>query len=162
MDLSAMTREAGRAQQSALREDPEAEADKEVLRLGVEKEETESSDDNTTQYSIHPPFEFPYFLLLQGYSHRQVSPLLVYLEFSQVDDDVCSPVRVKRYSTLLQLYLSCQTARTSLIFSEWSRELKHGGAFGPTDPFRLRLSRLCRSTSLLLTGKPGEDERICC
>ncbi|XP_078808021.1 ras-associating and dilute domain-containing protein-like isoform X2 [Oryzias latipes] len=77
MDLSAMTREAGRAQQSALREDPEAEADKEVLRLGVEKEETESSDDNTTQYSIHPPFEFPYFLLLQGYSHRQ--DFIIYL-----------------------------------------------------------------------------------
>ncbi|KAM8844873.1 ras-associating and dilute domain-containing protein-like isoform 2-T2 [Spinachia spinachia] len=71
MDLSAMGREAGRAAQSALREDPEAEADKEVLRLGMEKEETESSDDNTTQYSIHPPFDFPYFLLLQGYSHRQ-------------------------------------------------------------------------------------------
>uniref|UniRef100_A0A3B4ZDC8 Ras-associating and dilute domain-containing protein-like n=1 Tax=Stegastes partitus TaxID=144197 RepID=A0A3B4ZDC8_9TELE len=71
MDLSAMGKEASRAQQSALREDPEAEADKEVLRLGMEKEETESSDDNTTQYSIHPPFDFPYFLLLQGYSHRQ-------------------------------------------------------------------------------------------
>lgn len=73
MDLLAMGREAGRARQSpALREDPEAEADKEVLRLGQEKEETESSDDNATQYSIHPPFDFPYFLLLQGYSHRQV------------------------------------------------------------------------------------------
>uniref|UniRef100_A0A672Y4E8 Si:ch73-281f12.4 n=1 Tax=Sphaeramia orbicularis TaxID=375764 RepID=A0A672Y4E8_9TELE len=71
MDLSAMGKEANRARQSALREDPEAEADKEVLRLGMEKEETESSDDNTTQYSIHPPFDFPYFLLLQGYSHRQ-------------------------------------------------------------------------------------------
>ncbi|KAM4530933.1 ras-associating and dilute domain-containing protein-like isoform 2-T2 [Odontesthes bonariensis] len=71
MDLSAMGKEASRAQQSALREDPEAEADKEVLCLGMEKEETESSDDNTTQYSIHPPFDFPYFLLLQGYSHRQ-------------------------------------------------------------------------------------------
>ncbi|XP_041813697.1 RA_Radil_like and Myo5p-like_CBD_Rasip1 domain-containing protein [Chelmon rostratus] len=71
MDLSAMGKEASRARQSALREDPEAEADKEVLRLGMEKEETESSDDNTTQYSIHPPFDFPYFLLLQGYSHRQ-------------------------------------------------------------------------------------------
>ncbi|XP_078125387.1 ras-associating and dilute domain-containing protein-like isoform X2 [Sander vitreus] len=71
MDLSAMGKEASRAQQSAHREDPEAEADKEVLRLGMEKEETESSDDNTTQYSIHPPFDFPYFLLLQGYSHRQ-------------------------------------------------------------------------------------------
>ncbi|KAF6716827.1 Ras-associating and dilute domain-containing protein [Oryzias melastigma] len=77
MDLSAMTKEAGRAQQSALREDPEAEADKEVLRLGMEKEETESSDDNTTQYSIHPPFDFPYFLLLQGYSHRQ--DFIIYL-----------------------------------------------------------------------------------
>lgn len=72
MDLSAMGKEASRARQGALREDPEAEADKEVLRLGMEKEETESSDDNTTQYSIHPPFDFPYFLLLQGYSHRQV------------------------------------------------------------------------------------------
>lgn len=72
MDLSAMGKEASRARQSALREDPEAEADKEVLRLGMEKEETESSDDNTTQYSIHPPFDFPYFLLLQGYNHRQV------------------------------------------------------------------------------------------
>uniref|UniRef100_UPI003AAF763C ras-associating and dilute domain-containing protein-like isoform X2 n=1 Tax=Centroberyx gerrardi TaxID=166262 RepID=UPI003AAF763C len=71
MDLSAMGREASRLQQGPLREDPEAEADKEVLRLGMEKEETESSDDNTTQYSIHPPFDFPYFLLLQGYSHRQ-------------------------------------------------------------------------------------------
>ncbi|XP_075999150.1 ras-associating and dilute domain-containing protein-like [Genypterus blacodes] len=71
MDLSAMGKEAGRVQRSPLREDPEAEADKEVLRLGMEKEETESSDDNTTQYSIHPPFDFPYFLLLQGYSHRQ-------------------------------------------------------------------------------------------
>uniref|UniRef100_A0A3Q2PME1 Ras association and DIL domains 2a n=1 Tax=Fundulus heteroclitus TaxID=8078 RepID=A0A3Q2PME1_FUNHE len=71
MDLSAMGKEASRAQRSALREDPEAEADKEVLRLGMEKEETESSDDNTTQYSIHPPFDFPYFLLLQGYNHRQ-------------------------------------------------------------------------------------------
>lgn len=53
-------------------EAPEAEADKEALQLGAEKEETESSDDNTTQYSIHPPFDFPYFLLLQGYNHRQV------------------------------------------------------------------------------------------
>uniref|UniRef100_A0A3Q1K9D0 Uncharacterized protein n=1 Tax=Anabas testudineus TaxID=64144 RepID=A0A3Q1K9D0_ANATE len=70
MDLSAMEK-ASRAQQSVLREDPEAEADKEVLRIGMEKEETESSDDNTTQYSIHPPFDFPYFLLLQGYNHRQ-------------------------------------------------------------------------------------------
>ena len=72
MDLSAMGKEASRAQQSALREDPEAEADKEVLRLGMEKEETESSDDNTTQYSIHPPLDCPYLLLLQGCSPSQV------------------------------------------------------------------------------------------
>lgn len=72
MDLMSMGKEASRAQQGALREDPEAEADKEALQLGTEKEETESSDDNTTQYSIHPPFDFPYFLLLQGYNHRQV------------------------------------------------------------------------------------------
>uniref|UniRef100_A0A3B3TRR0 Ras association and DIL domains 2a n=1 Tax=Poecilia latipinna TaxID=48699 RepID=A0A3B3TRR0_9TELE len=71
MDLSATEREAGRAQRSAVRENPEAEADTKVLRLGLEKEETESSDDNATQYSIHPPFDFPYFLLLQGYDHRQ-------------------------------------------------------------------------------------------
>lgn len=72
MDLSATEREAGRAQRITVRENPEAEADTEVLRLGLEKEETESSDDNATQYSIHPPFDFPYFLLLQGYDHRQV------------------------------------------------------------------------------------------
>lgn len=78
MDLSAMGKEAHRAQQSTLREDLEVEADKEGLRLGMEKEETESSDDNTTQYSIHPPFDFPYFLLLQGYNHRQVRQKLIY------------------------------------------------------------------------------------
>ncbi|XP_055008599.1 ras-associating and dilute domain-containing protein-like [Boleophthalmus pectinirostris] len=77
MDVSTMGKEALRAQQSQnqnqnqLREEQEAEVDKEELRLGQEKEETESSDDNTTQYSIHPPFDFPYFLLLQGYNHRQ-------------------------------------------------------------------------------------------
>ncbi|XP_034046340.1 RA_Radil_like and Myo5p-like_CBD_Rasip1 domain-containing protein [Thalassophryne amazonica] len=71
MDMCAMGKEASRVQRGTLREDPEAEVDKEVLRLGTEKEETESSDDNTTQYSIHPPFDIPYFLLLQGYSHRQ-------------------------------------------------------------------------------------------
>lgn len=70
MDLMTMGKEAGRARHGALREDPEA--DKEALQLGTEKEETESSDDNTTQFSIHPPFDFPYFLLLQGYNHRQV------------------------------------------------------------------------------------------
>lgn len=74
MDLSAMGKEACRANEGgALQEDTEAEADLEGRCLITEKEETESSDDNTTQYSIHPPFDFPYFLLLQGYSHRQVS-----------------------------------------------------------------------------------------
>ncbi|XP_030205697.1 ras-associating and dilute domain-containing protein-like isoform X2 [Gadus morhua] len=68
----------GRAPQTPLSEDPEAEADKEVQRrLGVEKEETESSDDCSTQFSVHPPFDFPYFLLLQGYSHKQ--DFVVYL-----------------------------------------------------------------------------------
>lgn len=38
-----------------------------------EREETESSDDNTTQYSIHPPPDCPYLLLLQGCSPAQVS-----------------------------------------------------------------------------------------
>lgn len=38
-----------------------------------EREETESSDDNTTQYSIHPPHDCPYLLLLQGYNPAQVS-----------------------------------------------------------------------------------------
>lgn len=71
MDLKAMGKEASRAHQNPLREDPEAEADKEGLHLGMEKEETESSDDNMTQYSIHPPFDFPYFLLLHGFNHRQ-------------------------------------------------------------------------------------------
>lgn len=74
MDLSAMGKEACRANKGGtLEEDPEAEADLGGRCLITEKEETESSDDNTTQYSIHPPFDFPYFLLLQGYSHRQVS-----------------------------------------------------------------------------------------
>lgn len=73
MDLSAMGKEACRANKGGnLQEDPEAEADLEGRGLITEKEETESSDDITTQYSIHPPFDFPYFLLLQGYSHRQV------------------------------------------------------------------------------------------
>ncbi|XP_072523171.1 ras-associating and dilute domain-containing protein isoform X2 [Salminus brasiliensis] len=36
-----------------------------------EKKETESNDDNSTQYSIHPPLHFPYFLLLQGFSYTQ-------------------------------------------------------------------------------------------
>ncbi|XP_034564590.1 ras-associating and dilute domain-containing protein-like [Notolabrus celidotus] len=36
-----------------------------------EREETESSDDSTTQYSIHPPHDCPYLLLLQGCSPAQ-------------------------------------------------------------------------------------------
>lgn len=73
MDLSAMGKEACTANKGGtLQEDPEAEADLVGRGLITEKEETESSDDITTQYSIHPPFDFPYFLLLQGYSHRQV------------------------------------------------------------------------------------------
>ncbi|KAI1896603.1 hypothetical protein AGOR_G00096470 [Albula goreensis] len=71
MDLSVKAKEGRRSHKALLQEDQEAEADKETHCLGHEKEETESSDDNATQYSIHPPFDFPYFLLLQGYSYRQ-------------------------------------------------------------------------------------------
>ncbi|KAK9978237.1 hypothetical protein ABG768_019996 [Culter alburnus] len=74
MDVSTMGKGTHNAPQQ---EDPEAEADKEAHRLNAEKEETESSDDNNTQYSIHLPFDFPYFLLLQGYNHRQ--DFLIYL-----------------------------------------------------------------------------------
>ncbi|XP_053197401.1 ras-associating and dilute domain-containing protein [Scomber japonicus] len=42
-----------------------------------EREETESSDDNTTQYSIHPPLDCPYLLLLQGCSLAQ--DFIIYL-----------------------------------------------------------------------------------
>ncbi|XP_074518620.1 ras-associating and dilute domain-containing protein-like [Halichoeres trimaculatus] len=42
-----------------------------------EREETESSDDSTTQYSIHPPHDCPYLLLLQGCSPAQ--DFVVYL-----------------------------------------------------------------------------------
>ncbi|XP_056326003.1 ras-associating and dilute domain-containing protein [Danio aesculapii] len=48
----------------------------ETLCVDGEREETESSDDNCTQYCIHPPTHCPYLLLLQGYSHRQ--DLLLY------------------------------------------------------------------------------------
>lgn len=75
MDVSTMGKEASVSRPAAPRDYPEAEADKEVQSLNAEKEETESSDDNHTQYSIHLPFDFPYFLLLQGYSHRQVGCL---------------------------------------------------------------------------------------
>ncbi|XP_054616125.1 ras-associating and dilute domain-containing protein-like isoform X3 [Dunckerocampus dactyliophorus] len=73
MDLSSMGKEAS----ADLREEQQTEADKVVARLDMEKEETESSDDNSTQYSIHPPFDFPYFLLLHGYCHRQ--DFIIYL-----------------------------------------------------------------------------------
>ncbi|XP_035389582.1 ras-associating and dilute domain-containing protein isoform X2 [Electrophorus electricus] len=36
-----------------------------------EREETESSADNSTEYSFHPPQNLPYFLLLQGFSYTQ-------------------------------------------------------------------------------------------
>ncbi|KAM9425904.1 ras-associating and dilute domain-containing protein-like [Pholidichthys leucotaenia] len=42
-----------------------------------EREETESSDDNTTQYSIHPPHDCPYLLLLQG--HSPTKDFIIYL-----------------------------------------------------------------------------------
>ncbi|MBN3314958.1 RADIL protein, partial [Atractosteus spatula] len=70
MDLSVKSKDPRKAKPLLL-EDTEPEADKEAQCLRIEKEETESSDDNATQYSIHPPFDFPYFLLLQGYSYRQ-------------------------------------------------------------------------------------------
>lgn len=50
----------------------DSEAYKELPCAAGRKEETESGDDNCTQYSIHPPVHFPYFLLLQGFSYRQV------------------------------------------------------------------------------------------
>ncbi|XP_066560837.1 ras-associating and dilute domain-containing protein [Amia ocellicauda] len=71
MDLSVKSKDPHKIVKNHLLEDAESEADKEAHCLGIEKEETESSDDNATQYSIHPPFDFPYFLLLQGYSYRQ-------------------------------------------------------------------------------------------
>lgn len=79
MNVSTMGKEAIETRNAPLQEDPEAEADKEAHRLNAEKEETESSDDNNTQYSIHLPFDFPYFLLLQGYNHRQVGPSEMFL-----------------------------------------------------------------------------------
>uniref|UniRef100_A0A4W4EWU4 Uncharacterized protein n=1 Tax=Electrophorus electricus TaxID=8005 RepID=A0A4W4EWU4_ELEEL len=67
MDLSALGKETCKIPRGVLQEQPDVE----TRGLSTEKEETESSDDNTTQYSVHLPFDFPYFLLLQGYSHRQ-------------------------------------------------------------------------------------------
>ncbi|KAM6951489.1 ras-associating and dilute domain-containing protein [Aplochiton taeniatus] len=46
-------------------------------RQESEREETESSDDNITQYSIHPPQDCPYLLLLQGNSPAQ--DFIIYL-----------------------------------------------------------------------------------
>ncbi|XP_077414805.1 ras-associating and dilute domain-containing protein-like isoform X2 [Vanacampus margaritifer] len=75
MDLSAMGKEARLVRHARVQNQDKCEdvdEDKDAIRLlGMEKEETESSDDNATQYSIHPPFDFPYFLLLHGYNHRQ-------------------------------------------------------------------------------------------
>lgn len=57
-------------------EDPGSETYTEPLcpspEMEREREETESSDDNVTLYSIHPPQDCPYLLLLQGYCNRQV------------------------------------------------------------------------------------------
>eukprot|EP00063_Salmo_salar_P060219 XP_014035054.1 PREDICTED: ras-interacting protein 1-like isoform X1 [Salmo salar] len=56
-------------------EDPGSETYTEPLcpspEMEREREETESSDDNVTLYSIHPPQDCPYLLLLQGYCNRQ-------------------------------------------------------------------------------------------
>ncbi|XP_069785761.1 ras-associating and dilute domain-containing protein-like isoform X2 [Narcine bancroftii] len=71
LNLSRKARETEQTTESPQTELLDSEHNKEVLCVGTEKEETESSDDCSTQYSIHPPFEFPYFLLLQGYSSRQ-------------------------------------------------------------------------------------------
>ncbi|XP_072415097.1 ras-associating and dilute domain-containing protein-like isoform X1 [Chiloscyllium punctatum] len=71
VNLSGKSRESRRRNRNPWVEATETEVDTEQLCLNLEKEETESSDDTSTQYSIHPPFEFPYFLLLQGYSSRK-------------------------------------------------------------------------------------------
>lgn len=70
MDLLALGKEANRARRSTLEE--ESQADKGVPQPSSKEEEAESDRDNSTQYCIHPPFDFPYFLLLQGYSQRRV------------------------------------------------------------------------------------------
>ncbi|XP_048466938.1 ras-associating and dilute domain-containing protein-like isoform X2 [Rhincodon typus] len=71
VNLSGKSRESRRSNRNGWMEAAETEEDTEQPCLSLEKEETESSDDTSTQYSIHPPFEFPYFLLLQGYSSRK-------------------------------------------------------------------------------------------
>ncbi|KAK6479815.1 ras-associating and dilute domain-containing protein-like [Huso huso] len=84
VNLSVKSKDPRMNGKSLLLEDLEPEVDKEGQCLGLEKEETESSDDNTTQYSIHPPFEFPYFLLLQGYSYRQDFVIYLMSEMTHV------------------------------------------------------------------------------
>uniref|UniRef100_A0A8C5H7G4 Ras-associating and dilute domain-containing protein-like n=1 Tax=Gouania willdenowi TaxID=441366 RepID=A0A8C5H7G4_GOUWI len=44
-----------------------------------EREETESSRDSTTLYSIHPPHECPYLLLLQGLVYLLTQDYVIYL-----------------------------------------------------------------------------------
>lgn len=46
-----------------------------------EREDTESSGDSATQYSIHPPHDCPYLLLLQG--HSQTQDFIIYLLANQ-------------------------------------------------------------------------------
>ncbi|XP_019902278.2 ras-associating and dilute domain-containing protein [Esox lucius] len=62
-----------------LLEEPGSETGIEPLCLSpdMEREETESSGDQVTLYSIHPPSDCPYLLLLQGYSPRQ--DFIIYL-----------------------------------------------------------------------------------
>uniref|UniRef100_UPI00398ED34C ras-associating and dilute domain-containing protein-like n=1 Tax=Pristiophorus japonicus TaxID=55135 RepID=UPI00398ED34C len=71
LNLSMKTRESRPSIRSARIEALDPEEDKDRPCLSIEKEETESSDGSSTQFSIHPPFDFPYFLLLQGYCSRQ-------------------------------------------------------------------------------------------
>lgn len=69
-----------------------------------EREETESSDDNTTQYSIHPPHDCPYLLLLQGCSLTQ--DFVIYLLAGsnivfgrQIDDEDGSKPDIHLFAT---------------------------------------------------------------
>lgn len=67
LNLSLKARERARSGRS-----PRTEAREPGHRdVGSEREETESSDDNATQFSIHPPRDSPYLLLLHGYSSTQ-------------------------------------------------------------------------------------------
>ncbi|XP_043918030.1 ras-associating and dilute domain-containing protein-like isoform X2 [Protopterus annectens] len=71
IDLHAKMKDSRKHVKSLFLDDTDVDSDKDGQGLATEKEETESSDDHTTQYSIHPPFEVPYFLLLQGYNYKQ-------------------------------------------------------------------------------------------